>query len=125
MINCRHCNGYGYQEWYEDNRLVRDACYRCGTTGKISGEMLRETILSAVASTLASWKVKEMEDYCNSNPDGEGWAFRAAEEMMSPREYSDSWFYHHKDICMEKLYQMSDEDQELMIAWMDSLQANP
>ena len=120
MHTCNSCNGCGYQEFYEDDRLVMDACYRCGASGLISDEMLRDNKLSAVAATLASWQVMEMEDYANSDPEGEDWTFRAAESMMSPRDYSDSLFYRYYDSYVDTLVGMSKEDQDLLLAWNET-----
>jgi len=117
MHTCNSCNGSGYQDFYEDNRLFIETCYHCGGAGKVDSSSYRETELSEVANTLAYWHIEQMKANINSNPDGEGWDFRAAENGMSSEEYSQMTFFHYSNSFFSELLQMSNEQQDLLIAW--------
>lgn len=116
MPICTRCNGTGFEEFFED-RYCRDACYHCGNTGKVSEEIDYHDTLMRVAGKLAYYHVCELRDYRNSDPDGEGWDFCAAENMMSGNDYFDMHVYDYMHIFGEKLSKMDIESQHLLIEW--------
>lgn len=88
MENCGRCDGTGCQVWDEDGRREEDVCYRCGGTGKIDEESARELRLEQVANVLAHEAVQDLRRAYDADPEGEGWAFAAAESMMTEYDYT-------------------------------------
>jgi hypothetical protein len=119
MNTCTRCDGNGYQEFDEDGHWYRDACYHCGNTGIVDDETAYHDKLMNVARTLAYNRVCELRNNRNSNPEGEGWDFCAAENMMSGKDYFDMHFYDYTYIYGEQMKNLSHEAQELLIAWHD------
>lgn len=78
---CPRCDGYGIRD--ED-----DACYHCGATGYISEEHWQQDRHEALAETLSGIMVRQERFDRDENPDGEGWAFCAAENGCSEQEYT-------------------------------------
>jgi len=129
MEICNRCNGEGYEFIVEDFREFKEPCYHCGTTGKIDDQVAFHDKIQNVAVSLAKWKVSEYQKAVDSNPDGEGWNFRAAESMMSSRELFESYVYDYAEKYHQQLAEMNLEDQDLLIAWhdqvLDNLYKNP
>ena len=129
MEICNHCNGEGYEYFVEDFRDVRDACYHCGTTGMIDDDRAFHDKIQKVAVFLAHCEVEDYRKAVNSDPDGEGWNFRAAESMMSGWELYQSYVYDYAEKFHQQLAKMDFEDQDLLIAWhnqiLDNIYRNP
>lgn len=116
--HCSRCYGMGYEEYEEDyNRIVRDTCYHCGGSGKVDEETHFQDQLGDVAYTLAMDTVYKIIKACNSDPEGEGWGFRAAENMMSESEYTRGCIYDYQAQYLNDLLDMDRSSQELMVAW--------
>jgi DnaJ-class molecular chaperone len=117
METCTRCGGEGFEEYEEDGRIVRDACYHCSTTGKIDEETCWNDRLMSVANTLAVQYVNDLRTAYNDDPDGEGWDFRAAEHMMSPWDYYRTCVWKKQDEYCFQLSEMSQSVQEVLVAW--------
>jgi hypothetical protein len=117
MNICHRCNGTGYQEYEEDNRLVQDGCYHCGTTGEVDAETAYHDQLGSVAHRLAYNYVSELKRARNSDPEGEGWDFCAAENMMSGVDYFYCHIMTYEDQFMKQLLELPKDKQEVLIAW--------
>jgi hypothetical protein len=115
MVKCGRCAGAGHQKWDEDGRPVSDVCYRCGGTGEISEESARDLQLEAVANVLASQSVQSLRDACNANPEGEGWAFCAAENMMNERDYTTAVTMDHAADHLDEIGKLSQRFQDALI----------
>lgn len=115
---CSRCYGMGYEEYEEDyGRTVRDTCYHCSGSGKVDEETDFQDKLGDVAYTLATGAVYKIIQSCNSDPDGEGWNFRAAENMMSERDYTMGYIDDYQAHYLNDLLDMDRGSQELMVAW--------
>lgn len=95
LVECGSCGGEGYREERDEDargRLVREACYHCGTTGFIDAETARKDRIAGAAELLACDIIDRRRDNTNKaaieNQDGEGWGFAAAENMMSEHDYT-------------------------------------
>lgn len=87
-VECGRCCGKGRQEWEEDDRDVSDVCYRCAGTGRISEESAHDLLVQRVAEVLAHNYIEDYRRACNEDPNGDGWALHAAENMMTERDYT-------------------------------------
>ncbi|CAE7860165.1 unnamed protein product [Symbiodinium microadriaticum] len=119
-VRCGHCGGEGYK-WVDDgddfhSRPVRDACYHCGTEGYISDEQWRQDRLERAASALAADMTEAEIDSANSNPDGEGFAFHAAENGMHEHEYRQACYYENEGRAMAALKLLLDEHRSFLSA---------
>jgi len=114
---CHRCSGTGYEEYEEDGRIVGDACYHCGKTGEIDEEQHWQDQLASVATTLAINEEREYRKSCNENPDGEGYDFCAAENMMTSYDYFQVRVWDRERAIMEKLLSLPLADKELLVAW--------
>lgn len=103
MATCCRCYGEGYQTYEEDGRMVTDACYHCGTTGEVDSETNYQDQLGSVATAMAIAHVQEYKRYCDEDPDGEGFAFHAAERMMGTWEYEQCLVYDYESQFMDSL----------------------
>lgn len=93
LVKCEKCGGSGSECYEEDGRQVSDTCYRCAGSGKVEPEVAHSTRLSQVATIMADAYVKGWRKSCNEDPCGEGWEFRAAENMMSEYDYTLAMTY--------------------------------
>ncbi len=118
MPTCTRCFGEGYETYEEDGRMVTDACYHCGTTGKIDEETFYHDQLGEVATAMAVAHVQEYKKFRNEDPDGEGFEFCAAENMMSPWDYERCLVYDHVDVFGQRLAALSASEKR---AYVDKL----
>lgn len=88
MIRCPDCEN-GWREVDEPGYdTIRDACYHCGNTGFITDEQARKDRIRNVAEMLGHRAMDAERQARNNNPDGEDFAFCAAENQCSEYEYS-------------------------------------
>lgn len=88
MIRCPECVD-GYREVEEPGYgTIRDACYHCGNTGFITDEEARKDRIRNVADMLGNRAMDAERAARNGNPDGEDFAFCAAENQCSEYEYA-------------------------------------
>ncbi len=117
---CGHCGGECYVEDPETREyglFTREACYHCGGTGKVDDETLRNDALMDVAYSLAYSLECECRQYMNSDPDGDGYDFGAAERWMTPHDYFQSRVQDRVEQVSKDLFNLSDEVQDVLIAW--------
>jgi len=103
-VRCGNCGGAGSKlvdEGY--GPLVQDACYHCANTGEISRETWEKDRLQHAASVLAGDLTDNAERSANSNPDGEGFAFHAAENGMHAYEYRQCLYFNNEGRAMEAM----------------------
>ncbi|NDB82594.1 MAG: hypothetical protein EB127_07610 [Alphaproteobacteria bacterium] len=117
MSKCIRCYGSGVETYEDYYRVVEDTCYHCGGTGKVDSETAFQDDLELVANRLAAIRVDQIRKAYNSDPDGEGWAFRAAENMMSERDYTACREWEFTDKYIAQLANMDRETQEVLVAW--------
>jgi hypothetical protein len=105
-IKCPNCVN-GWREGHEDGRPVRDACYTCGNTGKVDPEQFEQLRMREACDVLALNIVSQKKKSMNSNPDGEGFGFAAAENMLSEYDYFQS-------LCMDESGNVSQIFEKMM-----------
>ena len=122
---CVRCDGEGIEYFEEDNRPQSHTCYHCSGSGYVEDDMAFHDKLCQLAVGLATHYVSEMQKDIDSDPDGEGWNFHAAENMMSGRDYFSMKVYDHAAIFSQQLQGFSFEDQKFLIAWEEDAFQNP
>jgi hypothetical protein len=115
MATCSRCNGTGYEYYEDDGRMQTDACYHCGNTGIVEDDVDFSDRLEHVATVMAWKHVKQYKEYCDSNPEGEGFTFAAAENMMSAWDYEKVLVYDYIPQFLNKLLDLEVSAQEAYI----------
>jgi hypothetical protein len=116
-MQCSRCQGEGSDSYEEDGRLVTDPCYHCSGTGQIDEETDFHDRLHGVAATLAWQLENSYVKYCNDDPMGDGYDLAAAENGLCGYDYFCSRVWDRTEVIAKQLVQMSQEDQELLVAW--------
>jgi len=100
--------------------MVQDACYHCGATGQVDEETHFHDQLHYVAQEMAWKSVKQTIRNMNSDPDGEGFEFCAAENMMSPYDMEQCMVYERIGTFMDELSALSFEEQKEYIRKLEA-----
>ncbi|MFA6270653.1 MAG: hypothetical protein WC657_05620 [Candidatus Paceibacterota bacterium] len=122
MVNCSRCSGTGYEYYEDDGRMQKDACYHCGATGQVDEETDFHDQLAWVATAMAYESVKQSIRNMNDDPDGEGFYFHAAENMMSPHDMEQSMVYERVGDFLENLDKLSSEEQKEYVRKLHALE---
>jgi hypothetical protein len=88
LINCPNCEGGVRYDRDEIGRTTEDGCYTCQGNGKLTREAYDVIRYREMLDTIAGKVVDKMIQGANSDPEGEGWAFHAAENGLHPHEYT-------------------------------------
>jgi hypothetical protein len=119
-VECPQCDG-GWKLVEEDGRMVEDVCYHCGNTGFIPDEQAYMNRVRGVAGKLAIAVVMRLKKGADSNPDGEGWSFHAAENMQTEHEYTTIRVWEYEERMMRVLQGMYDTERHLLDALVDAV----
>ena len=87
---CLRCDGEGRQVWDEDGVRCLDACYACCGRGWVDGEHGFAQALEAACNRLGAMRAAQYRrgrDEGAADGDCEDFAFCAAENQMSSRDY--------------------------------------
>ena len=114
-VKCEKCGGSGSESYEEDGRTVSDTCYRCSGSGRVDEETAHHTKLEQVAHIVGAAYVQGWRKSCNEDPEGEGWVFRAAENMMSEHDYTLAMTYEKAAEVGEELSKLSHLAQVALI----------
>jgi hypothetical protein len=126
MPTCRSCCGTGRVYYEEDGRNVRDVCYHCCNTGYVDEDLDFHDRLKEVAHSLAYYRVLDYKRARNNSDHyEEDFAFCAAENQMTERDYFTVLVWDEESEIMKKLLDMSLADQELLIAWNEYKELPP
>jgi len=112
MVDCSRCGGTGWEHFEEDGRMVQDACYHCGNTGQVDPETDFQDRLTAVAEEMAHKSVQQTIRNMNSDPDGEGFDFCAAENMTTPWELEQGMVMERIGTFLDQLSDLTFEQQK-------------
>lgn len=122
-IKCPNCED-GIVSFEEDGRIVQDACYHCENTGFISPEQHRIDQIESMATSLADSVIQKMKRDCNNDPDGDGWAFHAAESGVSEHQYTASRVMSKSDQFKASLIALDKTDNQLVSALLNRMAPN-
>lgn len=120
-IKCPKCGGDGATLEEEDGRSVEAACYHCANTGRISDEQNLANRIEALALKVAAQKVDRQRKACDENPDGEGWAFQAAEAGVQVYDYTQSCIIGEFTNVRAALAEFQDNEPQVFEALLDLL----
>lgn len=115
-VVCRRCDGEGRQRWEEDGVLCIDACYGCGGRGWVDAQQAHDQRLGYACERLGALWAAAYRRARDSDEEGEGFAFCAAEHMMSPRDYEQALALGHADEAIRTVAAWSLEQQEWLVA---------
>jgi transcription initiation factor TFIIIB Brf1 subunit/transcription initiation factor TFIIB len=82
-VACPKCGGDAFVSYDEDGRRVRDACYACGNTGRVSAQEAFDREVESLARAIGVQRAQEVEAR------SEEFGLQAAESMLSLRDYRD------------------------------------
>jgi hypothetical protein len=121
MATCTRCNGNGYE--FPDDECYAGCyyhCLHCGGSGTVDDETAYQDKLQGVALVMADVHVREYKKYKDEDPDGEGFAFCAAENMMSEWDYRKSLVYEYMSVYMNRLDKCTKDQVDEYIRKLDS-----
>lgn len=124
MPTCRQCNGSGREVYDEDDRRVEDACYHCGTTGRVDEDTDFHDRLNAVASVLAYQQETERRIAINNDPDGDGYDLGGYENGLMPGDWFRCNVWDRASVIAVALAAMPISDQEFLVAWNEYEEVN-
>jgi hypothetical protein len=116
---CTRCNGEGSVpslDEHERARGIEDTCYHCGNTGKVDAETAYEDRVYGLAHLLGDAMVRAERDACDSDPQGEGFAFQAAENGVSLHDYMQECRWAAGDAAAVQLAKLSPEVLDALLA---------
>ncbi len=117
MPQCRRCQGEGQETYDEDGRTFTDVCYHCAGSGQVDEDLDFHDRLVAVANTLAYVAEGEYRKACNSDPEGDDYGLRAAENGLRENDYFRCQVWELAHEYTKQLEAMDIPTQELYVAW--------
>jgi len=121
--NCTRCDGTGWEKWFEDNREQGHECYHCLGTGKVCSEVARHDKLLKICGYVGWHEACERRRARDNNPDGEDFAFCAAENMMTARDYFEEIVMDRTYNAIRILDDMPEHDQNAAILMYDAIES--
>ena len=118
MPKCGRCDGTGRGYTGEDDYRgvpIYDACYHCGNTGIITEAQRLADDFRAIVYVAACFLIDDCIRATNNNPDGEGWAFAAAENGLQSYEYTQMRIDEEAHYLMDRCHVMDDEELAEMV----------
>lgn len=100
---------------------IKDACYHCANSGFITDEQARHDRMRGIAEGMGHRAMCAIRDARNSNPDGEDFAFCAAENMCSEYEYGLGIAADYADRMLRHFEAIDAKDRLLMDCLMDAI----
>lgn len=122
MATCSHCNGSRTETWEEDGLTVSGCCYHCAGTGQVDDQLDHQDQLRRVASALAYLSETEYRKKCDRDPEGESYAFMAAESMLSPEEFFNARVCESTSDYVDQLNRVDSVIQKALIEWYENSQ---
>lgn len=121
METCSRCGGEGKRRSLDPLEKAEDTCYHCGGEGKVDDETAFHDRIEALAARMARFEVARKKAACDADPDGEGWAFHAAENMLSPQDYTTECEMAAHDRIMRNFAELDRGTLDLLMAAIDNL----
>jgi hypothetical protein len=116
-LRCGRCVGGVTVHDDDDDRHVTDVCYHCGGTGFVDEETAFHDELRRLAGYYAFRAAHEYRRVCDEDPDGEDFAFHAAENMMTAHDALTEITRSYEDKFVAQLLALPYEMQKVLVAW--------
>ena len=117
MPKCSRCQGQGKESYDDDGRIVTETCWHCAGSGEVEPEVDLQDRLLRVADTLAYQEETEYRKARDNDPEGEGYEFCAAEEMMSVHDYFQGRVSDRKFKLLAQIQQLNSSIQDALLDW--------
>ena len=108
LYRCVRCGGSGYHSEYEGEHLVVDPCLHCNGKGHVPFSVANVDRHEALCELIANSRVNAQRKSYDESDQGEGWAFHAAENMMTEYEYTQSKIWDAIGIVQNELKALSE-----------------
>ena len=125
MRTCRRCSGEGGLRSLDDHEVAQgifDLCYHCGGSGRVTDEVDDADEVEDMLMSIAWTRAYEWRAAVNSDPEGEGFDFRAAENGMSPHDYLTDRTYYELSAVQARYALLDDRERAVLLAWHRSFQ---
>jgi hypothetical protein len=119
MPKCSRCNGQGRESYDEDNRVVTDVCYHCAGSGEVEPEVALQDHLLKVAYALAYQEETKYRKARDNDPEGEGYEFCAAENMLSVNDYFQDRVGERQYKLLTQIQQLDSSIQNALFEWYE------
>ena len=120
MVTCRCCGGEGglrSLDPYEEERGILDPCYHCGGSGSVDEDTADADEVEDMLMSLAYDRAYEWRRAVDSDPEGEGFAFRAAESGLSTYDYLTGRAYVELVDVQARYESMTETERAVLLAW--------
>jgi hypothetical protein len=90
-MKCPQCNGMKVVPVDEDGHRFEDACYHCGATGVVpdpTEKDVRNDRIAKAVHVVAARLIRYAQFSADTEPNGDGWAFGAAEGHIPLYQYN-------------------------------------
>lgn len=111
MARCTRCGGTGSEVYDDGDERVEAICSHCEGTGNCTDYQSFIDSLASVALAMAHTHVSGLKDNANSDPEGEDFAFQAAENMMAEYDYFRVKVWEYASIFETKLMALTFDKQ--------------
>jgi hypothetical protein len=119
MSKCCRCQGQGKESYDDDGRMVTETCWHCAGSGEVEPEVALQDHLLRVAHALAIQEETEYRKARDNDPEGEGYEFCAAEEMMTVHDYFEGRVSDRKFKLTAQMQQLNSSIQNALFEWYE------
>lgn len=119
MSKCCRCQGQGKESYDDDGRMVTETCWHCAGSGEVEPEVALQDHLLRVAHALAIQEETKYRKARDNDPEGEGYEFCAAENMMSVHDYFEERVCARKHEYIVDLEKLASPIQNALFEWYE------
>jgi hypothetical protein len=105
--------------------MLKDSCYKCGETGQVGEAELRSFRIGSLVSRIAAILTRQAEQDARANPEGEDWAFAAAESGCSLEEYRYNRMSWYEMEASTRLKEMEEKSPQVLDALLMLTDGDP
>jgi hypothetical protein len=99
--------------------MVTETCWHCAGSGEVEPEVALQDHLLRVAHALAIQEETEYRKARDNDPEGEGYEFCAAENMMSAHDYFEGRVSDRKFKLVAQMQQLNSSIQNALLEWYE------
>lgn len=117
MSKCCRCQGQGKESYDDDGRMVTETCWHCAGSGEVEPKVALQDHLLRVARALAIQEETEYRKARDNDPEGEGYEFCAAEEMMTVHDYFEGRVLNRQYQFGDQIRNLDPAIQKILLDW--------